>query len=268
MNRRQKIGGIVLWALLVAYLILAAVYCSRREADRICTGLNITIKDSARIGLISGETVRNLLVNARMKLTGARLDTLDGAAVERLLARRTYIKSVRVYTSLDDRLNIEVEQRTPVARVQTENGYRFFLSDDGYVMPLRWSSPITVPIVTGTPALPFGIDFEGAIPREGNLQKKSSENENFLWNLINFVQFLEHDSFWHGQIVQICANEANEVELIPRIGRGVIGLGELEGYREKLDKLYMFYTKGLAYEGWNKYAYIDLRYAGQVVCTE
>jgi cell division protein FtsQ len=268
MSRWQKIGSIALWVLLIAYLIWAAVYCSRREAERVCAGLNITVTNSPEVGLITAQTVRNLLVNARMKLTGARLDTLDLPAVERVLARRAYIRSVRVYTSLDNRLNIEVAQRKPVVRVQTDNGYRFFLTDDGYVVPLRWSSPIDVPIVTGTPTLPFGTDFEGMIPGGGDLQKKSAQNESFLWNLINFVEFLEHDPFWHGQIVQVCVNEANEVELIPRVGRGAIGLGSLEGFEQKLAKLYKFYTKGLAYEGWNKYAYIDLRYAGQVVCRE
>jgi cell division protein FtsQ len=266
MTRRQKIGGIVLWAALVVYLIVTAVYCSRREADRICAGLNITVTNSPQVGLITAETVRNLLVNARMKITGARLDTLDLRAVERVLARRAYVESVRVYTSLDNKLNIDVRQRTPALRVQTENGYRFFLSEDGWVIPLRWSSPIDVPIVTGVPSLPFGTDFEGLLPGAGEVQKKLPESEAFLWNLLNFVEFLQRDPFWRGQIVQIAVTEAHEVELVPRVGRGTIILGSLERFEAKLNKLLKFYRKGLAYEGWNTYAYIDLRYAGQVVC--
>lgn len=268
MTRRQKIGGIVLWAALGVYLIVSTVYCSRREAGRVCTGLNITVKNSPEVGLITAETVRNLLVNARMKITGARLDTLDLRAVERVLARRAYVGSVRVYTSLDNKLNIDVRQRVPAVRVQTENGYRFFLSEDGCVIPLRWSSPVDVPIVTGRPPLPFGTDFEGAIPGGRGAEKKSTENEGFLWNLLNFVEFFQRDPFWRGQIVQIDVTEAGEVELIPRVGRGTIVLGSLEGYEAKLAKLYRFYTKGLAYEGWNRYATIDLRYAGQVVCSD
>jgi len=269
MNRSLKITlNIVVWVALAAYLVLAMGYCSQREAGRVCSGLNITVRDSLKIGLITKESVRDILVGERMKLTGARLDSINLLAVEKALTNRPFIKSARVYTSLDNKLNIEVEQRTPVARVQAENGYRFFLSADGYAMPLRSSAYIDVPIVTGVPRFSFGTDFEGLIPEPESAEKKSSENYLFLRNLINFVRFLERDSFWGGQVVQINVIEGNEIELIPRVGRGVILLGSLDHYAEKLDKLYTFYKKGLAYEGWNKYAYINLKYKSQVVCTE
>jgi len=269
MTRNTKIIlNVVIWAALVVYLVLAAGYCSRQKSDRVCTGLNITVKDSLKVGLLTAESVRGILVSEHMKLTGARLDSISLFAVEEALSSRPYIKSARVYTSLDGKLNIEVEQRVPVARIQTENGYRFFLSDDGVVMPLRSSSFIDVPIVTGTPEFTFGTDFEGVVPIPENEEKKSMENYRFLQNLINFVGFLERDPFWGGQIVQINVIKGNDTELIPRVGRGVILLGGLEDYEEKLEKLYTFYQRGLAYEGWNKYAHINLKYKGQVVCTE
>jgi len=56
------------------------------------------------------------------------------------------------------------------------------------------------------------------------------------------------------------------VELIPRAGDSVILLGDIDGYREKLEKLMKFYKKGLPYEGWNKYKYIDIRFKDQVIC--
>ena len=269
MNRKSKILlNVVIWTALAVYLVLAAGYCSRQQSDRLCTGLRITVKDSLKTGLVTAESVRGILVGHRMKLTGARLDTLNLLAVEDALTKRPSIRSARVYSTLDGKLHIEVEQRIPVARIQTENGYRFFLSADGYVMPLQSSSFIDVPIITGTPALPFGTNFEGKIPSAKDAEKKTPENYLFLQNLINFVEFLEQDAFWGGQVVQINIIQGNEVELIPRVGRGVILLGSLEHYREKLEKLYTFYRQGLAYEGWNKYAHINIKYKGQVVCTE
>ena len=269
MNQNTKTAlNIVVWTALVVYLILAAGYCSRQRADRVCTGLNIVVKDSLKIGLITRESVRSILVGERMRLTGARLDSINLLAVEKALTSQSYIRSAKVYGSLDGKLNIEVEQRLPVARIQTENGYRFFLSEDGYVMPLRSSSFIDVPIVTGTPELPFTPRFEGQIQFLENTEKKSAENYLFLQNLINFVEFLRRDSFWGTQVVQINVIPGNEVELVPRIGRGVILLGNLEQYQEKLDKLYTFYRRGLAYEGWNKYARINIKYDGQIVCSE
>lgn len=269
MNRNTKIIlNVVVWTALAVYLVLAAGYCSRQKEDRLCTGLNITVKDSLKVGLLTQESVRDILVGERMRLTGARLDSISLFAVEEALRNQPCIQSARVYTSLDGKLNIEVEQRRPVARVQTENGYRFFLSDDGVVMPLRASSFIDVPIVTGNPKFAFGTDFEGIVQEPDETEKKSAENDRFLRNLINFVEFLGRDPFWGGQVVQINVIPGNEVELIPRVGRGVILLGELDEFPEKLEKLYKFYQRGLAYEGWNKYAVLNLKYKGQVVCTE
>jgi cell division protein FtsQ len=45
-------------------------------------------------------------------------------------------------------------------------------------------------------------------------------------------------------------------------------LGELDGYRAKLDKLQRFYLRGLSYEGWDTYRYINLKYKNQIVCTK
>ena len=59
-----------------------------------------------------------------------------------------------------------------------------------------------------------------------------------------------------------------QVEIIPRVGDQVVLLGELDGYERKLAKLLTFYRKAMAKEGWDKWNYIDLRYDGQVVCSE
>lgn len=269
MNRGLKIGlNVALWVALAAYLVLAAGYCSRRSADRLCTGLNITVRDSAKLGFVTEESVRQILVGEGMRLTGAPLDSINLLAVEEAIASRPYIERARVYSSMDGKLNIEVDQRTPVARVQTENGYRFYLTADGYVLPLRNSAFVDVPIVSGVPQLPFGTEFAGKIPEETGVEKKSSENTRFLWNLINFVTFLQKDAFWGGQVVQINVTAGNEVELVPRVGNGIVLLGTLDDYPAKLDKLFKFYTRGLNYEGWDRYAVINLRYKGQVICTK
>ena len=268
MNRNLKIGlNVVVWAAMAVYLVLAAGYCSRQKSDQLCTGLNIMVKDSSKLGFVTEESVRQILVGERMKLTGARLDSISLLAVEEAVVSRPYIKTARVYRSMDGKINIEVQQRTPVARVQTENGYHFYISDDNYIMPIRSSAFIDVPIVSGVPEFPFGTEFAGVIPEQETPEKKSDEKMRFLYNLINFVTFLQRDPFWSGQIVQINVTKGNEVELIPRVGRGVILLGDPDRFQEKLEKLYTFYRRGLAYEGWNKYAYINLTVRGQVICT-
>jgi len=45
-------------------------------------------------------------------------------------------------------------------------------------------------------------------------------------------------------------------------------LGDIDKGEEQLDKLLLFYREALAWEGWDGYNYIDLRYNDQIVCTK
>ena len=69
-------------------------------------------------------------------------------------------------------------------------------------------------------------------------------------------------------IVQIYVDEKNNVELIPRVGNHNIILGDASDLENKLEKLMIFYKKGLSKTGWNEYSTINLKYKNQIVCTK
>ncbi|MDR3267157.1 MAG: hypothetical protein LBT24_06285, partial [Tannerella sp.] len=68
------------------------------------------------------------------------------------------------------------------------------------------------------------------------------------------------------QIAQIYVAQNQDIELSPTVGNHQIILGKISDYRENLDKLQLFYEKGLNKVGWNKYSVINLKYKNQVVC--
>lgn len=268
MNGRLKIILHTLgWAALAAVLIASAGHCRRRRAALVCSGVEITVSDSLSLGFITSRSIRELLARNDLHLAGTPVERIDAGRIEGLIAADPHVSRVRVYHTLDGRLHIEAAQRTPILRVQSANGYRFYLSADGWVMPTGRPAGVDVPIVTGNPAFPFGTEFAGKVTNPEANEKNSTKNVFFYRNLINFVEFLQKDSFWNDQFVQIDVSWGNEVNLIPRVGAGVIRLGTLEGFEAKLDKLLRFYRRGLAYEGWDRYRTIDLRFRDQVVCT-
>lgn len=103
-------------------------------------------------------------------------------------------------------------------------------------------------------------------------QKKSAKKYLYLYKLLNFVKFVEDDSFWSSQITQINivtdATGASVVEIVPRAGNHTVCLGEIDSAEENLAKLMLFYRRGLQWQGWDGYKYIDLRYRNQIVCTK
>jgi len=63
-------------------------------------------------------------------------------------------------------------------------------------------------------------------------------------------------------------NERHELELIPRKGNHVVLLGDTQELKEKMNKLFIFYTQGLNKIGWNNYQVINIKYKNQVVCSK
>ncbi|MBR4853645.1 MAG: hypothetical protein IKU88_02855 [Alistipes sp.] len=107
---------------------------------------------------------------------------------------------------------------------------------------------------------------------EQDKQKKLMKRYEDFLKLINFVKYIEEDSFWSAEIVQIVASSMSSgdirLELVPRSGRHIVQFGTLENAEAKLDKLLAFYNKGLKNIGWDVYRTISVEYDGQVVCTK
>lgn len=103
-------------------------------------------------------------------------------------------------------------------------------------------------------------------------QKKLEKRYEDFLKLINFVEWLEEDSFWQAEIVQIVAKTMPsgdlELDLIPRSGNYTIQFGRIEKVEQKLDKLLRFYEEGLNNRGWDCYSIINVKYDGQVVCSK
>ena len=110
---------------------------------------------------------------------------------------------------------------------------------------------------------------------EREKQKKLLKRYEDFTKLINFVKYIEKDSFWGAEIVQIVASTMSsgdlELELIPRTGDHVVEFGQVESVdeiEEKLDKLLAFYQNGLTNLGWESFSTISIKYKGQVVCRK
>ena len=106
-------------------------------------------------------------------------------------------------------------------------------------------------------------------------QKKLMKRYEDFTKLINFVKYIEDDSFWGAEIVQIEASTMSsgdlELKLIPRTGSHTVLFGEVgdsEQNEEKLERLYSFYQNGLRNLGWDSFRTISVKYKGQVVCSK
>lgn len=268
----------VVWCGLFAYIIFAARLCSQDKENITLSDVEIKILDEDKHRMVTVASVEKWLSKGGYEFTDStKISDLNTQDICRFIESHSFIKAARVYTDMSGVLHIEMKQRSPVMRFNTNNGYDFFLSDDGYVLPVLRDGATFLPIVTGTVPFPFSPEFHGSISgwAEEN-QKKHDQNYLYLLKLINFVKLIDSSTFWDAQIVQINVTGQGDnerwiepvVELIPRIGRHIVILGSLDDVEVKLEKLMLFYRKALDYEGWDTYKTIDLRYKDQVVCRK
>lgn len=264
------------WILLIVYLSFALPYTNRQKKERLCKGINVTILDSAERKFITPAMVKMWFETEKIKLVGEKLISINTIELEQFIGRRGYVRTVRIYTSMDGLLNIEITQRQPIARFNTQNGYNFYVTEDNYILPAQRHFVTYVPIITGYILPPFRRDYIGPLDRFADVnEKKVEKNYLFLTKLINFVKFVDSNDFWRSFIVQIHVEGTEteqkydpDIEIVPRVGNQVILLGGIDGYQEKLDKLLVFYKNAIVYEGWEKFKYINLKYKDQVVCIE
>ena len=122
---------------------------------------------------------------------------------------------------------------------------------------------------------------------ERRRQKKLQKSYEDFSKLITFVKRIDADAFWRSEIVQIVASGAPsgslELDLVPRSSDCVVRFGRLEavgvageepaeewekGVAEKLDRMERFFERGFGRLGWDAFRVVDLRFRGQVVCSE
>lgn len=267
--------GLVAWAAIFTYIAVSSRYCSEQKEKTLCHRVEVEVQDSARMNFITPAMVRAWFAQEKKEIFQQEISQVNTLDIDAFIRRRGFVRDVRVYTTLDGVLHVELTQRRPVARVCSANGYNFYITDDGYILPTQRHEVVYVPVITGTIYPPFGRDFVGSLSEKATGdEKKVSKNEVFFSNLINFVKFVREDDFWNSFIVQIDLQGGDkegsydpQVRIVPRMGDQLVVLGNLDNYPEKLARLMSFYRNGMAYEGWDSYRLIDVQYAAQVVCT-
>lgn len=248
MNKTWKIvGTTIFWCVVVAYFVCASLLRARNERERKVENLEVVVRDADQRGFITPEKVLTLLAEEGIDPVGKSVDSVDLAEINRVVEEYCFTSRSLAYIDYEGRLTIELSQRAPLLRIITDEGYDFYLTAGGYVLPIEPNATLNLPIVTGSLSLPFGKSFEGNL-REwlAGGEKKYRENYNFLSKLINFVVYLEDAEWQGGRCVQINlvtpkkkGDKAGSfvephIELVPRTGDYMVEFGTLDEVEEKM----------------------------------
>ena len=241
----KKIIHILLAALLLVYLAFSFAFISPKvDTEKECRDIQIKIMTNGEYAYLSDPQIETLLEKANIRLKGQKMSEIQTRSIEKVLEESKLVRNVEVYKTIDGTVVIRAYQRIPILRVISDRG-NYYVDTEREIMSVPLYYAAHVPVATG-----------------------AISNEYATNQLCDFANFLRKNKSWNEAIEQIHILPNLDVELIPRKGNHTIVLGKIENYKENLDKLTLFYEKGLNKVGWNKYSRINLKYKNQVICTK
>ncbi len=237
----REIFRVILYSIFPIYLIVTMLAYSDKTEGQLCKDIVINIIDSVDAPYLKKYEVERSLVKESKQILDKPFGDINTLNVERIISQNPIVRKVSCYKTPSGSVRIDIYQRNPIARVMGVDG-DFFVDDDGAIMPVTNNYTAYVPIVSGY------------------VTKETATKD-----ILGLVKFINADEFWRAQITQIHVLSNKEIELIPRVGKHTILLGEIDEYDKKLNKLLLFYEKGLSKKGWNTYKAINLKYDNQVI---
>jgi len=226
---------------LFGLVVFLFAFASGRNAARLVADPVIKFTGENNL-FVTNETVSKLLIQNYGGGKNVAKETLDLNRLENALKSNPMIKSAEVYVTINGTINAEIKQKTPVARVSTDEFY--YIDDRGFYMPLSSNYSARVPLVTGA------ID-------------KSNLN-----NIFRIASKIRDDPFLKTNVIEIHQSEDRMLYLKMRQYKFLVQLGDLKAVDKKINNLKAFYQKNIKERTLNNYSKVNLQFGNQVVCTK
>jgi len=217
-----------------------------------CTDIRIEISGIEEHMFIDEKDVLEL-IQAKGKVKGSTVASLNLRAMETSLETNPWVRNAEMYIDNQQVLQVQIEERQPIARVFTLQGGSFYLDSSGMRLPLSDKLSARVPMFTGYPS--------------DNI-KLSKPDSVLLNDIVKIGQYVLTDSFWMAQIAQIDIEPGRQFEMIPVVGDHVVAIGNADDLDKKFNRLYTFYKQAWLQKGIHYYERLNVQYDKQVVAVK
>ena len=235
---------------LVGLILLMGLVSEKGDAQ-VCKSLQVIIQGKETF--IDQQDIVKLISNNHGIVVGQKLNSIDIGKIESTLKALPYVADASVHTDMNGLLQVAVKQREVLLRVINKKGKEYYVDTQNKKIP------------TTLKYVPHVLVANGNISEFYNTPLESVESDIVL-DLVDIVKHVRGNELWANQIVQLYVNEQRDIELIPRVGREVLIIGNADSLQYKLDRLEVYYRNILPRVGSEAYEKVNVKYGGQIIC--
>lgn len=241
----------IFWTALGTGTIVLLAAAIRIKDSKKCTGVEITIKAVSNNFFVDKADILKIIAsNTNGDLKDNKVSSFDLKGIELELEKNIWIKNAQLFFDNNEKLQVNVTEREPVARVFSSYGTTFYVDKEVSMLPLSDKFSARLPVFTNFPS-----DKKVLLPSDSSL----------LRDIISISQAIQKDSFYMAMIEQIDITPQHTFEMLPKLGNTLIVVGDAKNIEKKLAKLRLFYKEIVVNAGWSKYSEINIQYNNQVV---
>lgn len=248
--------------LLITFLSVSMSFVGKKRTANICLGTDIHISDSQQF--VDENEVKDILKRKSLFFEGMSCDSINLDSIEKTLLRHHQIKTVETFKTIDGRLIININQRTPVVRIFNVEGKSFYVDNDGKLMKTSNRYSPRLPVVTGH-VLADPLKYSSCLPALSDSMDIASWQ---LYQIYVLTEEINNDPFILSLTDQIYIRPDFQIELIPKMTGLTIVIGDTGNLKEKFSNLKVFFQSVSGKDGWSKYRVINLSFRNQIVCTK
>lgn len=252
---------ILAYLIVLAGLFILLGFINHKHENNACRSLSVEVVTQSSDELVNKSEVEAKTYAILDSINGRAVSTIDTKRIEEVLEDNPYIKSIDVFIDINGELKIRVLQREPIAKIIDQDNNSYYLDIEGDIFKNKDLRASRVIVANGNIS---PINF----PENKDYIPIDSIDHTIIRELDFIIRKIRSNGFLTAQIDQVYVTGQNEYELIPKLGKHLVEMGDISSIDEKLENLHVFYTEGMANKDWNKYKKINLKYRNQIVCTK
>ena len=174
--------------------------------------------------------------------------------IEKNILANPFVKEIKLYQDLSNKLIVDLVQYQPIARLVSENKKDFYIDLHGNIFPTSTKFSERVLLIHTADNINFDL--------------KNINSTDYGKKIFTMINYIINDTFLSKIISEIDINYDKNIIIYPQVSKQKIIFGYPEQIDVKFDKLMLFYKKILPAKGWNTYKTVNLKFKNQIICDK